>query len=183
MYDLVTEVSKLINAFEWNDDIATLRRALQTLDHAEPDAGAPQAQVWAFQVTKLQLLLGAFNAIDAKLTTPFDPDRPPPMMPPPPEESGLPSGVSPASIKDPKLRARYEAEIAMNQVKLKQFSFQMALRDADETARELFESHLGEHVPGSAARAVEDVLNTSIKSPARVQDLKAIAARTLGSAG
>jgi len=182
MYDLVTEISKLLHVFQWNDDVAPLRQALQTLDHAEPDAGIPTEGALAFQASKLQLLLSVFNSIDAKLIAGIDPDMPPPMMPPPPDETGLPSGVSPASIKDPRLRARYEADIAANQVKLKQFSFQLSLRDVDESALELFESHLSEHTPKSAAKAVAELLDASMKSKTRAQTLKAIAVKVLGEA-
>lgn len=47
---------------------------------------------------------------------------------PPPAERGLPAGVEPSAIKDPKLRAQYEAAIQENRQKLEKYREQYELR-------------------------------------------------------
>jgi len=60
----------------------------------------------------------------------------------PPEETGLPAGIVPEGIRDPKLRAQYEAAIAANTKKGREWDRQSELRALDETFPKIAEAYV-----------------------------------------
>lgn len=60
----------------------------------------------------------------------------------PPDKTGLPAGVSPEAVKDPALRAQYEAAISANAEKARKYNRQHALRYIDETFSKNAEQYL-----------------------------------------
>ena len=70
---------------------------------------------------------------------------------PPPLETGLPSGVSPDAIKDPKLRRQYKEALRENTERLKAYTMQSLLRRLQKQHGSRIEQCLiGMYSPGPA---------------------------------
>jgi hypothetical protein len=82
--------------------------------------------------TKTKLWLHAWQRLEKGINRNFDFSDRPMLNVMPPQETGLPSGAAPEAIKDPKLRARYEAVIAANVKKGREYNRQFEFRYLDE---------------------------------------------------
>jgi hypothetical protein len=77
---------------------------------------------------KAQLWLEAWHRVTQSTDPKFDFDDLPLLHVPTPADTGLPSGVSPANIVDPRLRAEYEDAIARNNAKIRKYKEQYWLK-------------------------------------------------------
>lgn len=78
--------------------------------------------------SKVKLWLHAWRRLESEKDPNFDAQDKPRWKITPPRGTGLPSGVAPEAIKDARLRARYEADIAANVQKAKAYDRQYMLR-------------------------------------------------------
>ena len=176
METLKGEIPQLFRRFEQGNDGRALKRAVDLLSVAEPDPKAPKAEVMAFLALKLRLLFTAFNYIDAKLIPDFDLETEPSLTVAPPPSSGLPAGVAPESIKDPKIRAEYENELAMNRARTAQYYLQTDLRRAEQECTDIFKAEISLHSQRYSNGALGALIEETIRSKRRAASLKALAA-------
>jgi hypothetical protein len=142
MQTIQQRVAKHLAAFKENHNPDDLAEATDLLDTLQPETSASPAQRQRFRTEKLQLELGLLGQIDSSLDPTFNFNSPPSLNVSPPPETGLPSGVDPASIADPRLRAEYEQEIKANQQKTQKYAFQMKLHQLDRRVTAQIETHL-----------------------------------------
>jgi hypothetical protein len=175
-----SEVLRLLEKFKASNDIPSLKEALGLLESAGPPPAALEAAASALFKVKLLRLLQTFNALDAKIIPRFDLENPPSLsIAPPAEYHGL-VGVAPEAVHDPKERAAYEKNIATNQAKLAQYSFQVDLRAADARCTEIFSDHLAHRPRKASKKAVSQLIEASIRSKKRAAALEALWARKSG---
>jgi hypothetical protein len=93
--------------------------------NGKPFEGEARAQLRRRQTA---LWLHAWQRIDATIDKNWDPDDTGVSRVPPPWSTGLPAGVAPSAIKDPQLRAQYEAAIEANCQKNARYSLQYRAR-------------------------------------------------------
>ena len=90
---------------------------------------APKGQDWAERRKKdVEIRLHAWRRLVGSIDPNWDPNDLPVINLVPPLATGLPSGVAPEAIKDPKLRTEYEAAIEKNRQKAERYSQQYRLR-------------------------------------------------------
>lgn len=77
---------------------------------------------------KAELWLAAQRRVERAIDPAFNFDDWPQLNVPTPQRSGVPSGVSPEFIKDPKLRAEYERAIAENSARSRRYNDQYWLK-------------------------------------------------------
>lgn len=91
---------------------------------------APKEQEWAQQRKKdVEVRFHAWKRLIDSIDPKWDPNDKFVRNVAPPLETGLPSGVVPEAIKDPKLRAEYEEAIDNNRQKAEKYLEQSRLRD------------------------------------------------------
>jgi hypothetical protein len=89
------------------------------------------------RLQKANLWLDTWAQFATSLDPSFDPTEVPMINIAPPTDSGVPSGSSPESVKDPKLRAEYERSLADNQARTARIAEQQYLRmNADQFYKE-----------------------------------------------
>lgn len=164
-------VEALLRTFEERADIEALRTALAQLE-AATGAPASKADALAARQSQWRLFLDGVNRIDAKLIPDFDFDDVPTLSSEPPPQTGLPAGVSPASIADPALRAQYERAIAENQAKAAVYNFQSRLKRTDEQWMDAFEAFVSARFPRAEAPALERAINEGVTLASRRTALK-----------
>jgi len=77
---------------------------------------------------KAELWLAARGRVESSVDATFDFADLPQLNVPTPRGSGVPNGISPSAIKDPKLRAEYERSIAENSAKARKYNDQYWLK-------------------------------------------------------
>jgi hypothetical protein len=77
---------------------------------------------------KAQLWLAAQRRVETSVDRTFDFNHLAELNVPTPPGSGVPNGVSPESIKDPRLRAQYEQSIAQNAARVRKYNDQYWLK-------------------------------------------------------
>jgi len=92
--------------------------------------------------TKARLWLHAWQRLESQINRNFNFSDRPILNVTPPAKTGLPSGVSPFSIKDLKLRAKYQALIAANTAKAQEYNRQFSLRYLDSLFPKRAEQYL-----------------------------------------
>ncbi len=142
MIETGNEIRKLIEAFTKNDDLQALENAIKEIEAIEEPAETSSAEHDLYRKTKLLLILEVFNAIDSKTIPDFNFDDMPDFTVAPPPETGLPSGVSLDSVKDPSLKAKFAEDIKKNQQKKDIYNFQAKIRKLDEYSTGNFEDHI-----------------------------------------
>jgi hypothetical protein len=91
---------------------------------------APKGQEWANRRKQdVEIKLHAWKRLIEAIDPKWDPNDLPINNVVPPLATGLPSGIAPESIKDPKLRAEYKAAIEKNRKKAERYNEQYRLRD------------------------------------------------------
>jgi hypothetical protein len=81
---------------------------------------------------KTRLWLHALQRLEKETDRNFNFNDHPVLNVAPPQETGLPAGVAPEAIKEPKLRAQYQAAIAANAKKAREYDRQYMLRHIRE---------------------------------------------------
>jgi hypothetical protein len=175
------EMTALLRSFEMSGDIPALEKALTLVASMRPASSAPKADMAGFRAEKLYWLLAVFNTIDSKLKPDFNFAELPMLNVAPPPESGLPAGVDPTSIKDPGVRAQFEREIAMNQMKKSIYELQSSLRKIDRANLEAFRSHVSMQYTKTFKKAVDSMIDETIHSKDRKASLKDVVLTILGA--
>lgn len=86
-------------------------------------------EAWAaLRKTQVEMHLHAWHRLEKSIDKDWDPEDVPSVNLRPPLETGLPSGAAPAAVKDPKLRAQYEAAIEANRRKAERYREQSQAR-------------------------------------------------------
>ena len=177
--EIRNEVNELLRRFDRTDEVEALNIALELIESTELDSSTPKMGGPGSRTEKVRLFLSLLNHIDAKVVPGFDFKNPPSISTAPPDEVQLPAGVDPEAIKDPRLRAQYEKEIAANQHKLKIYSYQMDLQEKDRACVELLETYISEHYSRSSEKALHALIDETITSKARASQLKGRASALL----
>ena len=132
MPDRIEEAAKALREFDKTHDAGTLERAVEALE--EFDFWSVKANE---RLESRHRLLVEWSrvliAIDGAKQPGYDPETTRIAMNPPPPE-GYPSGVSPQSIRDPAVRARYEIEIKEYDKKKAEDSKQVLLVELEDRA-------------------------------------------------
>ncbi|MQA36761.1 hypothetical protein [Rugamonas aquatica] len=175
-YDKATQQLEI---FRTTHDVEALSSAI-SLASALPDFVTPSPLTSQPQVKdKLALLLAIFGALDAEIAPDFDPDEVPELTVEPPPESGLPAGVAPSSIKDPKVRKAYEESLAANSLKNQRYRYQYALRQEDLRAEAEIEKIIAPPGMPETANSIilKDRLAHAKLQPHRLAKLQALLIR------
>ncbi len=107
----------------------TTEENIQFVEFLTLDPPVMDERAWAIlRERKARLWLAAWRRVAGSINPTFNFDDRPLLNVLPPLATGLPAGVSPESIKDPKLRAEYEAAIADNSAKAQRYSDQQYLK-------------------------------------------------------
>ncbi len=118
---------------------------------------APKGDEFARRREKdVEIRLHAWERLTDAIDPKWDPNDVPLLNVVPPAASGLPSGIAPEDVKDPKLRAEYEAAIEKNRQKAQEYNEQYRLR-----------SWLKEFPP----RAEQYIIQAYSKSPYNIEEL------------
>jgi len=119
-----------------------------------------------------------FNLLDARIVPGFDVAHPPSISLAPPVEYGGLTGVAPEAVHDAAERAAYERDMAANQAKLRQYSPQLKLREAEERCSELFRAHLAQRPPRVGKKAVEQLVASTARTKPRRRALEGLVRRS-----
>jgi hypothetical protein len=106
-----------------------LRDRVQFVEFLAQDPPVTDAAGWEkLRAEKARLWLETWKQIAGSINSKFNFNDLPMLNVAPPAGTGLPAGVAPEAIKDPKLRAEYEQAIAANASKTRIYSDQLWLR-------------------------------------------------------
>lgn len=112
--------------------LETMLLGFLTRDLAPRAAADAQGVSWAQErSSKTKLWLHAWSRLEKGINRNFDFSDRPLLNVRPPEETGLPAGAAPESIRDQKLRAAYKAAIAANAAKAQEYNNQFELKSLD----------------------------------------------------
>lgn len=147
MADKIEDAATALDAYAQTKNIDAMEKAVDSLEEFDIWSIRPSERLTG----RRRLLLGwsrVLHAINGIKDPKFDPDANPTSRtaPPPP---GYPSGVTPQSVGDPLVRARYEVAIAENEQKREQRKTQMLALSLEARAVQ------------SAHRAVERLYTSS----------------------
>ncbi len=150
--------------------VISLASAMPNAVSQVPQAGQSLAK------DKLSLWFAIFNALDAEIAIDFNPDEVPELTVEPPPESGLPAGVSPASIKDPTVRKAYENALTANGLKNQRYRYQYALSQENLRAESEVEKFIASATASDPAHVpiLQDRLAHAKLQPQRMAKLHAL---------
>jgi hypothetical protein len=118
-------------------------RLLRFLSRDVTSADSSDPAPWSRERrTKVGFWLHAWGRLETQINRNFDFSDRPKLNVMPPKETGLPAGIVPEGIRDPKLRAQYEAALAANGKKGREYNRQFELRKLDETFPKVAEGYL-----------------------------------------
>lgn len=107
----------------------TLRDRVQFVEFLAQDPPITDEAGWRqLREDKARLWLETWKRIAESINAKFDFNDRPLLNVAPPPETGLPAGVSPEAVHDPKLRAEYERAIVANAAKSRDYNDQSWLR-------------------------------------------------------
>jgi len=141
------KVCSLISSYDWRDESRQslllsryaisavtsgdlpLKEYVQFVEFLALDPIVLDEATWkALRLRKAQLFLEARRRLASSIDPNFNFDDRPELNVLTPPSSGMPNGVSPESIKDPKLRSEYESAIARNSAKARRYNDQYWLK-------------------------------------------------------
>lgn len=165
-------------------EVIPVETEMKLVGHVGSDTilpGGPEGQAWADQRrADVKAHLHAWKRMADTLDPNWNPSDLPSTSAPLPPGVDLPPGVAPESIKDPKLRAEYEASIEKNNQKARKYSEQYSLRNLQKS----FLKHSEKYVvnayskPPLNADELNGFLQTYVADQAsRERILKAVAQR------
>lgn len=168
------QVTDLLKAFRTNNDPNSLTQASNLLESMEASTASNGADFKTIRAEKLTLLLDILNQIDGKRIVNFDFEDLPTMSVSPPPETGLPSGVDPAEIKDPAAKAKYERAVTENQQKAARYALQKKLAKLDLRVTGQAEGLISDAYTGSAADLAElnDLISNHVAGGRRKASLR-----------
>ncbi len=173
MSALEQELQALFDDFAEHGEPGRLRQALDLVEDSSVEPNATKPEFIAFRAEKFVQLLRVVNHADARIIPGFDLEALPPMTAAPPPESGMPAGVDPQGIQDPKMKAQYEQSIAENQSEREQFALQSKLHAIQRDCVEAISDHVSESY-SDAPQHTEELkaqINEHIDSVARKASL------------
>ncbi|MGH7941092.1 MAG: discoidin domain-containing protein, partial [Limisphaerales bacterium] len=152
-------------------------RAVEKIPEPGVDKSVPEAMARREKAIMWFTLLAV---IDQNIDTNFDVNNPinwatVELAPPGPEGWKYPSGVSPNDIKEPEVRAQYEAALKQNEEKARRELFQSRLRNIDQLATREVERFLRYYTTSKKDQSeLDDLMKQAKLSPARIQKIKAL---------
>jgi hypothetical protein len=180
-------VCSVLSSYDWSDEsrqsLLLSRHAISALTSGELslqeyvqfvefltlDPIIVDETTWkSLRLRKAQLFLEARRRLADSIDPNFDFDDRPELNVKTPPKSGVPSGISPESIKDPKLRSEYESAIARNSAKAQRYNDQYWLkkntqRFSEETERYLVNAY--ERTPADVPQ-LEELLSEYVGNEA-----------------
>ena len=109
----------------------TLDTELELIGHVMTNTGLPfspkEQELVQRRKKDIDIRLHAWKRLTDAVDPKWDPNDLPKINITPPPSTGLPSGIAPEAIQDPKLRAEYEKAIEQNEQKAKKYSEQYEL--------------------------------------------------------
>jgi hypothetical protein len=141
-------VTEKFNEFDVTHNPELLQDALDMIEAVHQNMpiseGDPRKQVLSHWIRFLA-------ALDQRIDPKWDPEDVPEtgITPPPSHGVAYPSGVDPAVISDPAVRAQYERDLDASKAKAERYSVQLALHRLDERAVDLMGRFLAEQYIGS----------------------------------
>ena len=148
----------LAHADSFSLDLETKLLAFIANDLAQDTASPAAVSEWNKERnTKAKLWLHALQRLERETDRNFNFSDHPTMKVMPPQGTGLPAGVAPEAIKDPKMREQYQAAIDANAKKAREYDRQYMLR------------HLGESFSPKAERYL---VRTYAKPPFKLEELR-----------
>lgn len=121
------KLTELFKAFRDTGSLDALSEALALTDAlAAGDAMSPEGEERS-RTERSRAYLKVLGAAESKIIPNFDFRDLPSLATSPPPATGLPAGVDPVSIADPRLRAEYEQSVAADREKVAHFAFQKKL--------------------------------------------------------
>lgn len=145
-----------------------------SLDLAPRLATGDVASEWAKERgAKAKLWLHALRRMEQGTDVNFDFNDLPYLNVMPPEETGLPAGVAPEGIKDPRLRAQYEAAIKANTEKSRKYNQQFEMRHLNQFFAPKAEEYLikAYSKPPFALEELKKLLDANLKSKGRKEKI------------
>ena len=142
MPNIQQNVTSHLKVFQETHDPDKLAEAIDLLETLQPEMVSSPTERRRLRTEKLQLQLALLGQLDSNLEPGFNLNDLPSLNVGPPPETGLPSGVDPTSIADPRLRSEYESAISANQQKAKNYKFQSKLHRINGRATAQIEAHL-----------------------------------------
>lgn len=144
--------------------------ALSIQGDMEYATGRVRAEAWPQDRTeKMRYLFHTWRRLESEIDENFDPNDRPVGNITPPRASGLPAGVVTDAVKDPKLRAEYEAAIETNRRRAKKFNKQLTLRKV----RAAFSKQAEELVVEAYLKPLSDVGELRLFLESQVADKEA----------
>lgn len=155
-FALMLKICDLLNSIDFNDygrqssliqkyatlaleksETIPLEIELPLLLHLQEDVdyskGVVKGVEWSKQRSRItKSWLSAWQRLEKEIDKNFDFNDLPERNIAPPLSTGLPSGIAPEDVEDPKLRAEYEAALAKNKQKAQNYSRQVKLRELDK---------------------------------------------------
>ena len=136
------QVIHLLKLFKDENDLESLSEASRLVHDMQAEENNLSLEKHAFRNEKMSLYLMIINELDSKLIPEFDFNDLPLLSVSPPPESGLPAGVAPSSINDPKLKAEYEKKLRENSNKLNRYTFQKKLMKINQRVTEQIKRYM-----------------------------------------
>lgn len=151
---------------------AALETEFQLLNHhqyASLQLGWSNDENYAAQRKSITLKwINAWSKLETDLDSNFNHDAVPMLNVAPPEASGMPAGVDPKAIEDPKLRVEYEKAIEANAQHLAYYTRQIQVREEAKNYRSsllaYFQANYSEEQLSEVRQMVESMLReTALK--------------------
>jgi len=143
-----------LSTFSQSKQPANVRTALDHLDNI-PNANKAGKIDVEIRRQKTQTALRILRAVQDAKDSSFNTNDLPNINTPPPPETGLPSGVSPQAIKDPKLRAQYETDIAANEKRIAYSNQETTLRHLENEVYQRILNYLASSYPRNSESRAE----------------------------
>lgn len=172
-------LADLLARYEREGDQQILQEALERITAAagsQGDEGVEDDD--AADRREMARLLQLFAVLDQAIDPAWDPEDVPVTGISPPASGGVkyPSGVDPAAIPDPEVRAEYERMLAASKRHAERYLRQQELRRIDQRAMDAAREWLAERYSRGPAdhEAFEDMLSSYHVSPERARRLRAL---------
>lgn len=136
------QIADRLKVFQQTNNFEALSDAVELVESLNASVKQASDERHRIRAEKLKLWFVILNHIDAKLAPDFDPENVPELSVTPPPETGLPAGVDPGSITNPRLKAKYEEAIKANQKKAEDYRLQKYLRRHEHDIEEQTEAYI-----------------------------------------
>jgi hypothetical protein len=182
MLKQINQATNLLAGFQKSKSVDQLERALRTVEGMPFPGIDKTVEPAVARRAEAKMWLTLLAAIEQSIDTNYDVNNPTNWaavnLIPPPTAEGMryPSGVNPKDIKEPEIRAQYEAALKLNDEKIVRANFQTGVRNIELLAVLDVERFFSTYYTTSKEdqSEVENLLHQAKLSPERTQKLKAL---------